>query len=166
MKQKAIIVDLDGTLANCEHRRHFVDGTDGKKDWKSFYEAIEKDTVNEWCKKLIERFWFILRWDDSETSYEILLVSGRPDKYMDLTMDWLDSTEVGQWCVNPRDSTYNIFMRKDGDFRDDTIIKEEIYREYIEPFYDVLFAIDDRKKVVNMWRRLGIIALHCAEGDF
>jgi len=41
----AIIVDLDGTLCDCNHRRHFVEG--GNKDW------IANDKVNEWCKELL-----------------------------------------------------------------------------------------------------------------
>jgi FMN phosphatase YigB (HAD superfamily) len=33
MSSRAIIVDLDGTLTSCEHRRHFVTGKN--KDWKN-----------------------------------------------------------------------------------------------------------------------------------
>lgn len=57
-------------------------------------------------------------------------------------------------------------MRKDGDFRKDSIVKEEIYREWIEPFHEVLFCIDDRKQVVDMWRSIGLTCLQCAEGNF
>lgn len=44
MKQKAIIVDLDGTLCNAEHRKHYVEAK--KKDWKSFYNGIAQDKPN------------------------------------------------------------------------------------------------------------------------
>jgi histidinol phosphatase-like enzyme len=49
---RAIIVDLDGTLASCEHRRHYVE----KKDWLSFYENMGHDGVHEWCKEIIQLF--------------------------------------------------------------------------------------------------------------
>jgi hypothetical protein len=145
-KQEAIIVDLDGTLANCDHRRHFVDGTHEKQDWRSFYESMRTDTINVWCRKIMSNFFNIL-------------VSGRPEEYRGHTLDWLEQNSVYV-------PSKHLFMRKTGDYRDDTIIKEEIYKEHIEPYYDILFVIDDRKKVVDAWRRLGLVALHCADGDF
>lgn len=42
---RVILIDLDGTLANCDHRRHFVEGT--KKNWSDFYQNMAFDTVNE-----------------------------------------------------------------------------------------------------------------------
>lgn len=38
------------------------------------------------------------------------------------------------------------------DTRCDTIVKREIYEEHIKDKYNVLFVIDDRVKVVDMWR--------------
>ena len=38
-----IIFDIDGTLMDIEHRRHFVSGS--KKDWKSFVDNIKYDIV-------------------------------------------------------------------------------------------------------------------------
>ena len=38
------IFDIDGTLMNIDHRRHFVEGE--TKDWKSFEENIKYDSVN------------------------------------------------------------------------------------------------------------------------
>ena len=36
------------------------------------------------------------------------------------------------------------------------IVKEEIYKKYIEPNYCVLGVIDDRPKVARNWRQLGL----------
>ena len=57
-------------------------------------------------------------------------------------------------------------MRKDYDNRQDAVIKEEIYKLHIQPKFNVLFCVDDRKQVVDMWRRIGLICLQCAEGEF
>jgi predicted secreted acid phosphatase len=165
-KTRAIIVDLDGTLANCDHRRHFVDGTHEKQDWRSFYESMRTDTINEWCKQIAQKF-------------NPVFVSGRPEEYRDITIDWLDkngfykSISSVTFYENGRKpeikkipKEWPLFMRKTADYRDDTVIKEEIYREHIEPYYNILFAIDDRSKIAALWRRLGIVCLHCAEGDF
>lgn len=145
MKRKAIIVDLDGTLCNADHRKHFVESE--KKDWKSFYQGISDDKINEWCSEIISKM----------VGYTIVFVSGRPDDYRKETEDWLYKHLYGH---------FPLFMRESGDFRKDSIIKEEIYWKKIEPNYDVLFCIDDRKQVVDMWRSIGLTCLQCAEGNF
>jgi hypothetical protein len=55
-------------------------------------------------------------------------------------------------------------MRLDGDRRKDFIVKEENFHNYIEPYYDVKLAIDDRPKVIEMWKTLGIQTLWVANG--
>lgn len=40
---KYIIVDLDGTLANIDHRLHYI--KQNKPDWNAFYGACKDDTV-------------------------------------------------------------------------------------------------------------------------
>lgn len=143
MKHKVIIVDLDGTLCNADHRKHLVEN----KNWNSFYENLVKDEPNNWCLNILDRFKL----------NEIIFVSGRPEQYRKITRDWL---------VNIGYTSPLLFMRKDGDFRKDSIVKEEIYREHIEPDYEVMFCIDDRKQVVDMWRSIGLTCLQCAEGNF
>jgi hypothetical protein len=56
-------------------------------------------------------------------------------------------------------------MRGATDRRPDTEIKREIYRKQIQPHYDVVLAIDDRKRVVKMWREEGILALRCSDWE-
>lgn len=146
-KVKAIIIDLDGTLCNNEHRKHFIEGD--KKDFDAFNVACTGDTRNEWCYRLA--------FNMSE-SYEILLVSGREDKYIEETRTWLNK--------NFKYIGYTLYMRKAGDYRKDSEIKEEIYKQQIEPRFDVLFCVDDRQQVVDMWRSIGLTCLQCAKGDF
>jgi len=147
MKIKAIICDLDGTLIDCSHRRHFVEGE--KKDWKSFLdpEHIAKDTINDWCHELIIAM--------EEQGYVIIFVTGRSESTREVTNKSL-----------PKYFNSYLFMRKDLDYRPDSIIKKEIYHEYLEQNYNVLFCIDDRKCVTELWRSLGLICLQCHEGNF
>jgi hypothetical protein len=56
-------------------------------------------------------------------------------------------------------------MRKDGDFRADYIVKQEILDAHI-PKDRVLFVLDDRQQVVDMWRRNGLMCFQVAEGNF
>lgn len=148
MKQKAIIIDLDGTLADCEHRRCFIEGT--KKDWKSFSrdENIIQDKLNLWCATIINKF---------KDSHKILLVTGRMEISRKITIEWLNKFDI----------KYDLLLtRKDNDFRKDSVIKEELYKNLIEPHFDVLFCLDDRKQVVDTWRALGLVCLQCADGEF
>lgn len=149
MKQLAIICDLDGTLCNVDHRRHFLDET--PPDWKSFNESCVTDKMNRWCAILLQRM------RGGFYPCQILLVSGRDEEYRPHTEEWLEQFDI--WHNG-------LFMRKVGDDRPDEVIKEEIYRTHIQPHYDVLFVVDDRKKVVDMWRRIGLVCLQCAEGNF
>ncbi len=149
MKEQAIIIDIDGTLSNCEHRRYFLDGD--KPDWRSFSESCVMDSINEWCRQLI----FAM-----DPNFCILFVSGREDEYRNVTVDFI-SNQLG-WCGEEE----RLYMRKNGDYRPDTIIKEEIYNEHIKDKYDVLFCVDDRPSVCRMWRSLGLTVLQCADKEF
>lgn len=146
MRKKAIIVDLDGTLADITHRRKFVEGK--KKDWKNFNKNIINDDLNGWCAEIIRRMM---------PDHHVLLVSGRTDELQEETEQWLKKHDVPYT---------DLMMRKDKDYRDDTVVKREIYEKNIKPHYDVLFVIDDRAKVVKMWRDEGLVCLHCDWGDF
>ena len=152
--KKAIIVDLDGTLADCSHRLHHIEGE--KKGWDKFFEGIKDDKVNEWCKHLIYGM------HTAQYSYTALpiIVTGRPEKTIPATDDWLKENLI--WPT----SFAGMFFRKDGDFRPDTVIKKEIYEKQIKGRYDILFVLEDRKNVVDMWRSLGLTCLQCADGDF
>lgn len=87
----------------------------------------------------------------------IIAVSGRDGSSRGQTVQWLDAQSV------PFDELY---MREPGDFRPDEIVKEGIYRDLIERRFTVIGVLDDRNKVVAMWRRIGLVCFQVAEGDF
>jgi uncharacterized HAD superfamily protein len=146
MKRKALIIDLDGTLADIRIRLKHLEGK--KKDWKSFNKTIETDELHEWCREIMKRF---------SPDHKIIIVSGRIDDLKKETEQWLKKHDV------PYDY---LFMRKSNDFRPDNIIKLEIYEKEIRDKFHVVFVLDDRQKVVDMWRGEGLVVLQCAPGDF
>jgi uncharacterized HAD superfamily protein len=89
--------------------------------------------------------------------YALLFVTGRDDSYRNLTLSWLKQFQV------PFDELH---MRKVGDYREDSDVKEEIYKLFIEDKYQILFVVDDRKSVVDRWRKLELTCLQCAPGLF
>lgn len=135
---EAIICDLDGTLALLNGRDPYDASTCGN------------DAVNEPIRDLVQ-----VEYDDGNKT--ILLVSGRQDKWRKQTEDWLDQHNI------PYDS---LFMRRTGDFRQDAVIKREIFEVEIRSKYNVSFILDDRTQVVDMWRSLGLTCLQVEEGDF
>lgn len=113
---KAIIVDIDGTLANIDHRLRFIKGE--KKDWDGFFGNVMDDGINDWCNNLM---WYYLH-----ASYRIILVTGRPSGLEQATRDWLHAYGVDY---------HGLHMRKDGDRRDDSIVKREIYTNALTYFW-------------------------------
>jgi len=132
---RAIIVDIDGTLAIHAGRNPYD------------MDRCDTDILNQTIAGLVRRY----------PECKVLIVSGREDKYRDMTNHWFDRHEFF------RDE---LFMRPTGDHREDSIIKQEIYDREIKDKYNVEFVLDDRNRVVDMWRRNGLICLQVAEGDF
>ena len=134
----AIVCDLDGTLA-IKSDRSFNE-----------YDRVGEDLICNSVKEVLVKF---------SPSYSVILVSGRENigYCRFITEFWLKMYEV----------PYNeLFMRNTKDFRSDDIVKREIYESYIKPFYNVLFVIGDRNKVVKMWREAGLTCFQCSEGNF
>jgi len=136
----AIICDLDGTLALLNGRNPY-DASD-----------CVNDLLNRPVAQLLKT---ICR---SRPEVKILLVSGREQKYMHQTWDWLEKHDI------PYDY---LFMRCTGDTRKDAIIKREIYDYYIRNQFNVWFVLDDRRQVVEMWRdELGLPVFQVDWGEF
>lgn len=153
IRKQAIICDLDGTLYDSTARREKYLGGE-KKDFDKFNAAAKDDLPNKWCEILISAL--------NVKGYALIFISGREDLYAIETKIWIEKCKNVFRELAPID----LFMRKTGDYRPDVVIKEEIYKQHIEPQYQVLFAIDDRKCVVDMWRSLGLVCLQCASGEF
>lgn len=153
-KPRAIIIDLDGTLCNCEHRQHHVRKPEGqKKDWMAFFEGIPNDTVNEWCASILHHL---------SPDFQIVYCSGREERYRDITTQWLNRHNLS----SSNGAYIPLYMRPTNDSRQDYIIKEIILDFELLSRYTPHFMIDDRKQVTDMWRRRGFVCLHCAEGNF
>jgi predicted kinase len=149
----AVICDLDGTLCNLDHRLHYVKNENKKLNrWDLFEKEVGKDGIYEWCKILVTQM---------QNNYPIIFCSGRNENARKDTEEWLKRHDF-----LPGYSWRHLFMRHRQDYRQDYIIKEIILEFEIKTRYSVLFSIDDRKQVVDMWRKHGIVCLQCAPGDF
>jgi len=131
-KPKSAIFDIDGTLAHMDGRGAF--------EWNK----VGSDLVDKHVKMILKQY--------ISNGYRILIVSGRDGVCRPNTEEWLYENDI------PYDF---LFMRSEGDFRKDTIIKREIFDNYIAPFYNVEIVFDDRPSVVREWWNIGIPKVVC-----
>ena len=54
---------------------------------------------------------------------------------------------------------------KDRHFMPDDILKKDMLDKYVD-IDDVFLVVDDRNKVVKMWRSLGLTVFQVADGNF
>jgi len=139
------VFDLDGTLANLEHRLHYIEGE--KKDWPGFFQACDGDSLIE----PIARLW----WDLSPSNR--IIMSGRSDEVRDKTEAWLKIQNLVPAAL---------YMRKEGDYRADHVVKAEMMNQAKADGWEPKLIVDDRRPVVEMWRAHGFTVLHCAEGEY
>lgn len=137
-KPRAVICDLDGTLAHMNGR--------GPYDW----DRVDEDTKDDLIHRLI-------RLVQTELDVDVILLSGRDEVCRAKTESWLYEHGV---------SYKHLFMRPAGDNRKDNVVKEEIYQNHIAGRFNVLFVLDDRDQVVRMWRDIGLTCFQVADGDF
>jgi hypothetical protein len=177
-----IIFDLDGTLADCEHRRYLIDPAKNEEylpiwsendqeahwchnitlkkfqpDYKSFYESCCEDKPNH---PVITVFHAL-----NESEHEIEIWSGRSESVRSKTENWLWK-HVG--CGFSEDFTWPqvLKMRPVNDSTPDEILKEQWLDEVLLKGKKVFMVFDDRQKVVDMWRRRGITCFQVAPGNF
>lgn len=134
---RAVIVDLDGTLALPVDRGPF--------EWA----RVDTDVVNAPIRDLV----IMLR----QAGFAILIVSGRSDVCRAATEAWLDIN------VGPVDL---LLMRRDRDFRKDYVVKREMFDAHIRDRYEVAYVFDDRDQSVSFWRNEGLTTLQVADGAF
>lgn len=89
----------------------------------------------------------------------VIFISGREDSCRDKTLAWL------QKHIQMDEYQYMLFMRKTGDKRKDTIVKQEIFEEHIKDKYYVEYVIDDRPSVIRMWKELGLFVFNVGDGN-
>ena len=144
--KKTIIFDVDGTIADVEHRRHFVNGNN---DWDSFRKETVNDTPVQWVCDIAKRF--IAQGD------EVAFFSARNESEREIT-----EKQISQWIG---DGHKGVFLRPDDDFTPDDVFKSELADKFIDMGGKIDLIFDDRQKVVDMWRDKGFTVVQVAEGD-
>lgn len=144
-----VLCDIDGTIADITHRLQYAKGE--TKDWKKFFSLISEDTVRKDVAKIL-----IGLYNQGNT---IIFVSARPDTYREQTLEWLDKNNLS--------FAWTLIMRKGNDKREDSIVKKQILDTYFPDKSKIKCVIDDRPRVIKMWREEGLEVIDVGNGvDF
>lgn len=148
-RKKAVICDIDNTIADCSHRMEYI--LKRPKDWDTFHSLMSKDSPRVNVGIVLTQFMNL--------DFEIIFVTGRFQKYREDTEEWLHEHF-------PHIAPTYLFMRDDDDFRKDDVVKAEIYENQIHPHFDVHLVLEDRTHVVKMWRDKGLECWQVQNGDY
>jgi len=136
----AVLCDIDGTLA-------LHGGLRGPYEM----EKCEQDLLNRPVAELLQT----LPYDGYGT--RIVLLSGRQSEFREHTERWLAKHRV---------QYDELWMRAVGDRRPDDVVKAELFDRHVRNRFAVRFVLDDRDRVVALWRRLGLSCWQVDYGDF
>jgi predicted kinase len=137
---RAIVVDIDGTVA--------LHGDRNPYDTSRYDEDQPNPAVIETVGMA------------AAAGYALIFCSGRSAEFRDVTERWIERV------LSLPFGSYALFMRPAGDTRNDAIIKLELFDQYIRNSHDVRWVLDDRDRVVEAWRSIGLTVYQVAPGDF
>lgn len=133
---KAVIFDVDGTLAKMVSRKPF--------DWSLAHtDEPQQDIID------------VLNMYKSN-GYKIIICTGRDGVCELQTISWLKANQI---------KFDDFYIRPQGDMRKDAEIKAEMFNDIIKKYY-IECVFDDRNQVVEMWRSLGVRCFQVDYGDF
>lgn len=153
---KCIIVDIDGTLANIDHRKHLLptlrengDYEPSGRSWDAFHTAAVDD----------EPYAEIIALSNAMrvAGHAVVLCTGRGDETRDQTAAWLERHGL---------AFDRLVMRPFKDHRKDDVLKSEMLDALLAEGLEPIFVIEDRARVVAMWRARGLRCLQVCEGDY
>ena len=145
---KIIVFDLDGTICNVDHRRHWV--ASKPKNWAAWNAGIPFDMPNEDIVWMLNSF-------HNRNDTRIVICSGRGEEYRAVTEKWLDENFIYFDAL---------YMRAAKDNRKDSIVKVELLQQIRYDYGNPWLWVDDRQQVVDSIRAEGVRVLQVAPGDF
>ena len=174
---QAIIIDIDGTaaLGIGDHRKAYdyhLCGNDmpNLPVWMMI-DGLSLRYVNE-IKYIFlsgrENVSFPGKSERKDKCYRrAMYADDEYDSCYSLTYAWLKYHLACSGIMNKEtNNRWDLFMRPADVYNRDDEIKYQIYQDFIKDEYEVLFVLDDRNQVVDMWRDIGLTCLQVADGNF
>jgi len=148
-----IVIDLDGTLCDCEHRQIHAQNA----EWDKFHEGLVHDLPNS----DVVAFLDIIR-NCHGKMVQVVACTGRNEAFRKLTLDWFFQYDI---------HIDVLLMRPDGDFTPDHELKPIMLQNFLggeksEVLDKVKMVLDDRDKVVDAWREYGLSCWQVRPGGY
>jgi hypothetical protein len=137
-----LIVDLDGTVADCDWRLHHIKNK--PKNWKAFFAGISQDQSIEPLAEIIANLYF-------NSLCRVIYCTGRPENFRPETERWIE-IHLGGDCSH-------LYMRPAGDHRPDYVTKRDLLYKMREDGFAPTMAIDDKPEVCEMFKNEGLLVL-------
>ena len=147
--RRCYIMDIDGTIADLTHRRVHVETK--PKSWPAFHAGCVNDKPVSHMRELMADMYY-------GPACCFVYMSGRNEAHREHTIAWIEEHGFPM--------AWHLYMRADGDFRDDSIVKLELLQRLRADGFEPIMAFDGRDRVVKMWRDNGIPCAQVAPGDF
>ena len=156
-----IIFDIDGTIANCEHRMHHImpvpshDPVTGRKVQKRF-DRFHRDCVDD---TPIPAVVDIYKRYVADPEVTVVLLTGRPYSARQDTVDWFVKHDLSGY-----DQLFTKFEDQDymPDKEQKPLVADLVEAEYGRPV-DMVF--EDRARVVQMWKDRGTFVINVDQND-
>lgn len=136
--KKSVVIDLDGTLCNTQHRQHLA----AIGEWDHFHSMCTEDEPFD----DIEQFIFTMR-----EHFQVILLTARPEKFRTQTEEWLRSFMI-EYDV--------LLMKADGDYRKTSDFKLQSIEQYFgskdQALETVAWTLEDDDKNVEAFRNYGL----------
>ena len=144
----AVVFDLDGVLANGDHRQHLLSTDGGRKDWKTFFARAGDDAIID----EVARLTLLIDRDVAR-----VLLTARPTTIQAITLEWLGRHQLA-WDL--------LVMRPEGRYEPSPDAKRTAVRELRDYGFELLLAFDDDRRNVDMFHAEGIPCIYLHSGYY
>ena len=133
---KYVIVDLDNCISDDRHRRKWLE-TEGMNNEQRL------TAYHSFCRN--DAFVPIQYTEDCS----IIIFTGRPEQFREFTKKWLKDHEIVY---------LGLYMRPKDNYMKSPELKEHFLMNLLEndPIAEIVMAYDDRKEVLDMYRKFNI----------
>ncbi|MGE0141241.1 MAG: hypothetical protein AB7R77_25860 [Ilumatobacteraceae bacterium] len=145
---RCVLVDIDGVLSDASQRQHYLNNAEGTRDWKGFFGAVGDDLPLPAVPALLG----IL-----DPTLTVVLLSARPSWVFATTVDWLHRHGM-RWDL--------LILRGDDDVVHAAEFKRGVLFELREAGWEVVLAIDDDERIIDMYRDEQQAALYIHSGYY
>jgi uncharacterized HAD superfamily protein len=140
------IFDIDDTLSDSSHRAHWISKDNPDRNWGVYYKLLTEDSPIKPVVTILQNLY--------DNGNRIVLCTGRPEEYRDITVSWLEKHNI---------SAHDLYMRQKSETGLRNAQAKQIMLSRIRSAgYDPVAVFEDNPLSVQMWKESGLTVLQIA----